>query len=63
MKFTLAAPILYVLAGMCIGWVIPAWGRHKAFGLVMLVIAGVLLFFAAEHSSLVVSPIHVQHGK
>lgn len=56
---TIAAPFLFIGAGVVIGWVIPAFGRHHFFGITMLIIAGLLLFFAFQGASLTVPKITV----
>lgn len=44
---TIAAPFLYVIGGILLGWTVPAFNRHKLLGALLLCAAAACLTTAA----------------
>ena len=56
---TIAAPFLYVIGGILLGWTLPAFNRHKLFGSLLLVAAAACLTIAAMGSTVTIPKITV----
>lgn len=58
-QVTIAAPFLYVIGGILLGWTLPAFNRHKLFGSLLLVGAAACLTIAAMGSTVTIPKITV----
>jgi hypothetical protein len=51
---TLAAPFLYVLGGLFLGFTFDAWRRHKILGIMALIISAAAIIVAVTGTSVTV---------
>lgn len=51
---TIAAPFLYVAGGIFLGLTVPGFSKHHFIGAASLIIAGILIGFAATNTTLTI---------